>query len=555
MRLKRETRRLKAKAVASLRRATAAFNGLEDEGREATVLLFLQHAFEMLLKAGLHQRGVRLFDQARGRSIGFEKCVRLGYEHLDLTEDQAGLLRTIDALRDDEQHWLGELSEGLLYVHARAAITLFDDLLQAVFGERLAAHLPERVLPISTRPPSDLDVLIDEQYRQVRELLRPRRRQRTEARSLIRGLLAMEGHRTEGVEISERDVTRVERAVRDGRALEDVFPRLVGLGVATEGEGVLQTGRVQPANRESFRRFLARFDGQPLVAAVEAMTGWRFIVEELTRVGAEVHLAEPAETSSKRGPKRRAKTDRLDARLMRELLVERRLPEAWIAPAHILDLRARVRLRKTLVDQRTEWLQRIHAVLFHHGVPTQAGRLGRLEGDHAREQLACLELPHAAEQQIAVALAIVEHLNALLRPIELELERDARRLHGCRALMAHYGIGARVATAIVAELGDPRRFSSSRQAVRCAGLDITVHESDARRRGGHLSRQGSPVLRWAVFEAAQTAARPGSPDHAYYLELKDRLGANRAALTIARKMLRRAHHTLRALGDDALAPA
>jgi transposase len=63
------------------------------------------------------------------------------------------------------------------------------------------------------------------------------------------------------------------------------------------------------------------------------------------------------------------------------------------------------------------------------------------------------------------------------------------------------------------------------------------------------------VLRWAVFEAARTAARPGSPDHAYYLELKDRLGANRAALTVARKMLRRAHHTLRALGDDALAPA
>jgi hypothetical protein len=263
--LKRETRRLKAKAVASLRRATAAFNGLEDEGREATVLLFLQHSFEMLLKAGLHQRSVRLFDQARGRSIGFEKCVRLGYEHLDLTEDQAGLLRTIDALRNDEQHWLGELSEGLLYVHARAAVTLFDDLLQAVFGERLAAHLPQRVLPISTRPPADLDVLIDEQYRQVRELLRPRRRQRTEARSLIRGLLAMEGHRTEGVEISERDVTRVERAMRDGRALEEVFPRLVGLGVTTEGEGV--TVAVRFSKREGAPvRFIAADDPREAAA-------------------------------------------------------------------------------------------------------------------------------------------------------------------------------------------------------------------------------------------------------------------------------------------------
>ena len=121
--------------------------------------------------------------------------------------------------------------------------------------------------------------------------------------------------------------------------------------------------------------------------------------------------------------------------------------------------------------------------------------------------------------------------------------------------MGHYGIGPLVATAIVAELGNARRFSSSKQAVRCAGLDVTVHESDVRRRGGHLSRQGSPVLRWAVFEAAQSAARPSSPDHDYYVQVKERLGANRAALTVARKLLRRAHHTLRELGDDAMAPA
>ncbi len=80
-----------------------------------------------------------------------------------------------------------------------------------------------------------------------------------------------------------------------------------------------------------------------------------------------------------------------------------------------------------------------------------------------------------------------------------------------------------------------------------------MHQSDGKRRAGRLSRQGPPVLRWAVFEAAQTAARPKSPDHAYYLELKQRLGANRAALAIARKYVRRAHHTLRALGEEAIA--
>ena len=76
--------------------------------------------------------------------------------------------------------------------------------------------------------------------------------------------------------------------------------------------------------------------------------------------------------------------------------------------------------------------------------------------------------------------------------------------------MRHYGIGPRVACAILAELGDPRRFSS-RQAMRFAGLDVTVHESDHKRRPGHLSRLGPPVLRWAAFEAAESACKPQLP--------------------------------------------
>lgn len=263
-----------------------------------------------------------------------------------------------------------------------------------------------------------------------------------------------------------------------------------------------------------------------------------------------MHLAEPAEASALRGKKRRAKTDRTDARHLRELVMQGRIPESWIPPQDLLDLRSRVRLRKTLVDERTSWLQRIHATLFHHGVRVSAKRL---DGLTARGELAKLALPAAALSQIEVALQLIDQINGLIHPIDLELERTARRRPGCRALMGHYGIGPKVATAILAELGDARRFSSSRQAVRFAGLDITVHESDGKRRGGKLSRQGPPVLRWAVFEAAQTAARTASPDHSYYLELKQRLGANRAALAIARKYIRRSHHTLRELGEEALA--
>ena len=73
--------------------------------------------------------------------------------------------------------------------------------------------------------------------------------------------------------------------------------------------------------------------------------------------------------------------------------------------------------------------------------------------------------------------------------------------------------------------------------------------------GRQANHQGSPQLRWALYESAQAACRPTSPDRAYYLELKQRVGANRGVLSVARKLLRRAHHTLRELGDDALAPA
>ncbi|MCA1678407.1 MAG: transposase, partial [Actinobacteria bacterium] len=86
-------------------------------------------------------------------------------------------------------------------------------------------------------------------------------------------------------------------------------------------------------------------------------------------------------------------------------------------------------------------------------------------------------------------------------------------------------------------------------------IDITVWSSDGKRTRGHLARQGPPALRWALFEAAQSAAKKTSPDHAYYLEVRDRLGHNRACLSVVRKLARQTHHILRDLGDDAWAAA
>ncbi|HVA09560.1 MAG TPA: DUF3644 domain-containing protein [Acidimicrobiales bacterium] len=238
MKLRREAGALKKKALASLRRAVRIFNEFDDDGRASAVLLHLQHSFEMLLKAGLVQRGQRVVDPRDGRAIGFEKCVNLGRQHLALTEEEAGTLRAIDALRDDEQHWMTTVSEGILYLHCRAATTLFDDLLRQVFDDSLIKHLPRRVLPISSEPPRDIQLLLDEDYHQINQLLRPGNRKRSDAHARIRGLLAIEAHVREDGIVSKRDVDRVERAIRAGGTRGQVFPSLSEIGTTLAGDGV-----------------------------------------------------------------------------------------------------------------------------------------------------------------------------------------------------------------------------------------------------------------------------------------------------------------------------
>jgi len=240
VKLKQEARGLKSKAVSSMRSAMTAFNSPHDDGRVTAVLLHLQHAFEMLLKAALVQGSVSAFDKKTGRSVSFEHAVRQCQQlpRLKLSDEDAGTLRAVDAMRDDEQHWLTEVDEGLLYLHARASVTLFDDVLLKVFAERLADHLPLRVLPISVEPPQDFVTLVDREYEVIKGLLKPGRRAGSTANARIRALLAMEAHVHPETQVSVTDVNRVARGVRDGKTREQVFPRLSKVGAAVSGTGL-----------------------------------------------------------------------------------------------------------------------------------------------------------------------------------------------------------------------------------------------------------------------------------------------------------------------------
>ena len=277
VKLRRAARTLKTKALCSLRRAVTAFNACDDDGRITCVLLHMQHAAEMLLKAILVQKSVKVFDPNKRTSIGFEKCVNLAMQHAKLTQEEAGLLRTVDALRDAEQHWLIVVPEDILYLHARGFITTFDDLLKRMLDDALADHLPGRVLPISTQPPVGFDLLVDREFSQVRELLQPGRRQRDEARGRIRTLLAMESHVVDSVDISEADIDRIEKAIRGGKLRAEVFPRLASLDTQISGTGATVTVRfTKKAGEGTPVRFIAADDPTEAAAVREVDLQKRF---------------------------------------------------------------------------------------------------------------------------------------------------------------------------------------------------------------------------------------------------------------------------------------
>jgi len=270
----------------------------------------------------------------------------------------------------------------------------------------------------------------------------------------------------------------------------DVHRRQITFDYVDTDTGRLQRGRIAPACRAVLRRWLAeRFVGRSDVEfAVEACTGWRFVVEELERAGIEVSLAETADTAAARGRKRRAKTDPADAAHLRELLAGGRLPTSWIPPEQVREMRAILELYKDLRDEHTAWVQRIHATLFHHGVP-QLGT-GGVTSPAGRARLQAGEgLSPAGHQATMVALRVLDALDTELDALHRQIRTFANQQPGCKALQAQYGVGPLTATAIWAMMGDTRRFSASRQAVRHTGLDVTVYSSDGKRAPGHLAKQ------------------------------------------------------------------
>lgn len=327
----------------------------------------------------------------------------------------------------------------------------------------------------------------------------------------------------------------------------DIHKAVFQAAVLDPADGEITEERFK-ASREALVAWLQRWDGKLEAVALEATTGWRWVARELQSRGIAVQLTDAGQASALQGHRKRAKTDRLDARWLVTLLAREMLPAAWLAPEEIQRLRDRTRLRKALTDDHTRWAQRLHAILVHEGWACSRGSLLTVSG---RRWVAALQLHPGARAQVDAMLSVMCAVAEQIDLIDCELRRMAKTDERLKALQQIFGIGPILAATILAEIGDAKRFRRARQVVRAAGLDPVVKDSADKQRRGHLAKQGAPCLRWALVEAAQHACRKNSPDHELYVRARGHAGANPATLTVARKIGKRAFHVLRELETQA----
>lgn len=263
--MKREAKLLLEKACDALVLSIELFNRPHDRGRVSGTLIQLDHGFEMLLKAAILHRGGRIRDKRAKETIGFDACVRRSLSDGKikyLTEEQALALQTINGLRDAAQHHLLDISEGQLYVHVQSGVTLFRDILKTVLDRELAHHLPTRVLPISTSPPTDLTTLFDSEVAEIRKLLRPGKRRRLEALARLRPLAILDGTiRGEKGQPSDADLRRLGDDILGGRRWDEVFQGAASVEITPDRTG--------PA----FSLRFARKEGIPIQLVTEGTPG------------------------------------------------------------------------------------------------------------------------------------------------------------------------------------------------------------------------------------------------------------------------------------------
>jgi transposase len=226
--------------------------------------------------------------------------------------------------------------------------------------------------------------------------------------------------------------------------------------------------------------------------AFEAAYGWGWLVELLEELELEPHLVHPSRCKAIASA--RLKNDKVDARILAQLLRADLLPEAWIAPPEIRDLRALLRHRASLVRLATGLKNRVHAVLADRGITPPSSLWAR----PGRAWLAALDLPPTPRAIIDDCCGVLDTLATPIARLEGEIAALAKPDPRVQALMALPGVGKLTAMTLLAEIGDIGRFPTARKLCAWAGLTPQVRNSDRKVRHGHITKQGSPWVRWIL---------------------------------------------------------
>lgn len=281
---------------------------------------------------------------------------------------------------------------------------------------------------------------------------------------------------------------------------------------------------------------------EPVSAAIESMTGARFVHDQLELAGWDVELADAVKVKGL--APLAAKTDRIDARVLAELARRDLVPAVWLPDPDVRAERERARFRLHLVRHRTALKNRIHATLMTFGHPVPVSDLFGVQG---RQLLASLEVPEPWATTVRCSLELIDDLEARIAECERELRVLGADHPDIELLRTVPGISWVLGYTIASEIGDIGRFRTAKKLAGYSGLCPIVRQSGGRDDRGPLAKNGPKYLRWALIEAATHACR-NPTFQARYETTKRRLGRQRgskvARVELARQLSTAIWHML-----------
>ena len=296
----------------------------------------------------------------------------------------------------------------------------------------------------------------------------------------------------------------------------------------TEAGETLDTVRIDN-DAVALAREVTKAGSHPEVV-VEATLGWYWAADVGAECGGNVHLAHPLGND---WGHRRVKNDERDATDLVDLLRMGRLAEGWVAPPALRELRELVRYRHKLVHLRTGLKAQVHSVLAKEGVAVPMSDLFGLAGQHLMDTVT---LAHAYRVRVESLRDLIEACDREIAMLEKEVAPFFAGDLGYHAVQAIPGVGPVLAAVFVAEVGDISRFPSARHLCSWAGLTPTHHESDEKVRRGHITKQGSRLVRWAAVEAV-ARQRSDTSISRHHHQVGERRGNHIGKVAAARKLL------------------